>query len=374
MRLIQRLLSAMSWVEGQGATIEEWWFGRVPQRFPGKAYHTVWDGMNFFYLPQWLSPEARLALAFFREGLSLRSTAYQFLSFYKIINLKFDGGDNQKAWIKRTLPQIASSSRSQAAIDRVRSIQTMSPPIAMEDCLYGSCRCAIAHAGINRSTFDPEDPNDERRLRGDLPLIKALAVEVIRSQFGVPTKSEVWNRAPYRLEGFRWYIGETAHETLKAGGSLGRRSVPIPHAIDVRTRGSRQLHHFSRMIPRVVAAREGRIEFHLDSTNDAIGLDARLDFANNELRFDPLQNLYGLDDGSASAAGAIAELHQFQKEMIGNGSIELWHSDDALCLAIGEEFVPVNAFSNPAGSDKLIQQWRTIEQSRSADSAAHTPR
>ena len=48
------------------------------------------------YLPDPIDKKARLALAFYREGMSLENVAYSFLSFYKIINLHKPKADKQK--------------------------------------------------------------------------------------------------------------------------------------------------------------------------------------------------------------------------------------------------------------------------------------
>ena len=46
--------------------------------------------------------------------------------------------------------------------------------------LYESGRCAVAHA-FNRPLVDPDNPDDTQRLDADLPVIKALAEQMIES-------------------------------------------------------------------------------------------------------------------------------------------------------------------------------------------------
>lgn len=61
-------------------------------------------------LPDPQSSKAQLALALFREGLSLNHKGYSFLSYYKIINLRYHKGERQLKFIKRSLPLLKSKS------------------------------------------------------------------------------------------------------------------------------------------------------------------------------------------------------------------------------------------------------------------------
>lgn len=49
------------------------------------------------------------------------------------------------------------------------------------DYIYVSCRCAVAHANQIESTVNPDNVNDYRRITKDLPLIKEIAKDIIKS-------------------------------------------------------------------------------------------------------------------------------------------------------------------------------------------------
>ena len=55
--------------------------------------------------------------------------------------------------------------------------------------IYVSCRCAVAHAGQIENTVNPDDIDDYTRITKDLPLIKEVAKDIIKSgRFSMETK------------------------------------------------------------------------------------------------------------------------------------------------------------------------------------------
>ena len=63
------------------------------------AQAIVDDYFELNYVPDPADEKARLALAFYREGLTLNSVAYQCLSFFKILNITLANSKAQKDWI-----------------------------------------------------------------------------------------------------------------------------------------------------------------------------------------------------------------------------------------------------------------------------------
>jgi len=47
-----------------------------------------------------------------------------------------------------------------------------------------SCRCAVAHANT-KPVADPDDIQDLHRLSADIGIVKAIAEELIATQFGL---------------------------------------------------------------------------------------------------------------------------------------------------------------------------------------------
>src|SRR5690606_8715849 len=64
-----------------------------------------------------VSHEARMALAFYREGLGLNNIAYKCLSLFKVLNVGVGGGQEQIAWINILLPHVSEFAAKQHAAE-----------------------------------------------------------------------------------------------------------------------------------------------------------------------------------------------------------------------------------------------------------------
>jgi hypothetical protein len=97
---IFNLLSSLCWVQGRGALVEYWTGGSMPVPLSGFARSGInvllTDHFRSHYLPDVTDQKTRWALAFYREGLSIRHVPYAFLSFYKTINILYKAGTRQK--------------------------------------------------------------------------------------------------------------------------------------------------------------------------------------------------------------------------------------------------------------------------------------
>jgi len=77
------------------------------------------------------------------------------------------------------LPLLASDSAKQ----RLAALSRTEPSVGQY--LYGSCRCAVVHA-FNTPVVDPDDPDDDRRLDADLPIIRELAAIYMQRDLALP--------------------------------------------------------------------------------------------------------------------------------------------------------------------------------------------
>jgi methylamine utilization protein MauJ len=143
----------------------------------------IGDG-HFHYLPDPNDPKAKLALALYREGLSVNLMPYQFLGFFKVINILRDKGKDQQQWIREYLQHVTDKD----ALTRIAAIRTNGTDVA--EYLYGSGRCAVAHAFDQNNVVNPDDPADLIRLAEDLPVIRELARLAIEREFGVKSKRD----------------------------------------------------------------------------------------------------------------------------------------------------------------------------------------
>jgi hypothetical protein len=179
--IIRRFINALAWREQVPIREIDVIYGaplRVGTRIPDNFTTPRFDGAS---VPDPVGDKARLALAFYREGLVLRTVhiAYSFLSFFKVLNVKFPKGPEQITWIN----SVAGTLTSREATVRVAELTATEPDVGAY--LYGSGRCAVAHA-FSDPLIDPDDITDQQRLSRDLPVARSLAARLIQAEWGVP--------------------------------------------------------------------------------------------------------------------------------------------------------------------------------------------
>lgn len=185
--LINRFLSELAWSQSAGV---QYLFAvgsstdepiRVGKSDRFKFIAEPWQQL---YLPQPSDERALRALAVFREALSVNSVPYKFLGLFKILNIRYSSGDDQKRWINDNRDRITEL-RAKERLDALSSVTDLGAY------LYRQGRCAVAHA-FAEDVIDPDASTELRRLEDDVPLIKAFAEIMITSEFGIPTDSEFW--------------------------------------------------------------------------------------------------------------------------------------------------------------------------------------
>lgn len=170
--ILSRFLSRLAW-SINGGVVELFICGSNNPGHPGRlgrgtyersgwALVEPWD---YLYLPSANSPGADLALALFREGLSINSVPFAFLSYFKVLNISFSKGSAQKGWINANLSRVLYP----PALDRLRELAKSKPDVGAY--LYEQGRCAVAHAN-GTPLVNPDNYGDKRRLELDLPLMK----------------------------------------------------------------------------------------------------------------------------------------------------------------------------------------------------------
>ncbi len=191
---LSRFLSRLAW-SMNGGIVE---FSHVGTNIPNKpgrlrqgtyarsGWATV-DPPHSIYLPSVTSPDADLALALYREGLSVNSVPFGFLSLFKILNIRNASGPAQVEWINNNLHHIWYP----PAVDRIREIQVANQNVG--NYMYVQGRCAVAHAH-STPLINPDNDADRRRLNADFPLMKELAAHYIESELGVLSTSTFHKR------------------------------------------------------------------------------------------------------------------------------------------------------------------------------------
>lgn len=182
--LINRFLSVLSWCDDQPMENRYGWSGSpVPVAIP-KETRISGSSIAFpFYRDIEPSEKTRLALALFREARTVNSTPFEFLSYFKILNIfwkdKYSNGQNAIIeGIRSLIPNLTDD----LAIQRLKTLHASESNVPKY--LYESGRCAIAHAFAD-PIVDPDDVSDLRRLSQDLHIIKTIAEHLISAELGV---------------------------------------------------------------------------------------------------------------------------------------------------------------------------------------------
>ena len=182
--IINRFLSILSWCDNQAMENLYGWSGNpVPVAVPLKK--RIVGSSMYFIFDRGIEddPRAKLALALYREGLTINSKPFQFLSYFKILNIfwqdKFKKGKNE---LIEGLREYLEKLKYKLAVERSKKIEEEGHDVA--DYLYKSCRCAIAHAYAD-PIVDPDDVKDLRRLSEDIYIIKEIAELLITNELGI---------------------------------------------------------------------------------------------------------------------------------------------------------------------------------------------
>jgi hypothetical protein len=352
---VRQFMSALAWVERNHVTETTTGGGSVPMGVSTKnmARH-VNPHFRVDYLPEPNSEKQRLALALYREAVGVNSVPYAVLGFFKILNVVFGKGAEQERWINETLPAMENYS----ARERLEQLRASGEDVGRY--LYESGRCAVAHA-YSSPVVDPESPRDLRRLRADLPLIRALAEYAIEHDLGVKSRSTVWNEHLYELEGFRVLLGERVVADLKAGIVIASEEVPKLPPLSLRLRDRPRLPAFEGMQAEAVGVSDGVIAVRCVSRSGHLVAGVRLNIRDERLQFNPFDSSAVWDDGSSVAARARLDRVRFLREFIGNGELEIWDAQTAQVLSRCDPFIPVNVDIG-ATWDSLDELARAIEQ------------
>ena len=185
--LINRFLSILFWCDDVPMENLYGFSGSAePVAIPRDTTRTcgVCIGGYLFYRDLAPDPKAKLALALYRETLTVNSVPFSFLSYFKILNIfwkdkyKKNGSNELIEGIKKMLPKL----NDPEAVGRIKQLSKNQPDITKY--LYESGRCAVAHA-YSRPLVDPDDIDDRMRLSQDIWIIKAIAEELIESELKI---------------------------------------------------------------------------------------------------------------------------------------------------------------------------------------------
>ncbi len=336
LHLLRRFLSSLTWVEG----------GHLREIMVTGGSHPIGVGkgpmarlinpkFRVDYLPGPADTKARLALALYREALGLDSVPYQFLGFYKIINICHKDGTAQKAWINNKVDKL----EDHIALQRLTELRQKGEDVG--NYLYESGRCAMAHA-FSDSIIDPDNPEDTKRLAEDLRLMKALAAYAVEHELGVRSVGTIWHEHLYELEGFHGLLGGDVLAMLKSKQALTLEEIPSLPRLSVRLRDYALFGAFENLRAKPVAAESGRLILRCVSDDELLDAALGLNFAGERLEFDPVHGVAIYDDGSVISAEKALHRVRLVQGLYSNGQLEVWDSEQEILLGRCDPFIPVN--------------------------------
>jgi hypothetical protein len=215
--LVLRFVSVLGWFKRGYVDVAGFAWGTRPFRY-GHQRNTYTDltqggrhGFDCNHMPIIEDDRIRQALAFWREGRRLRNVheAYSFLSFFKVIESQFSAKE-RVAWIEANLDLLAGKAAARVAELRTEGVN-------VNEHIYSSGRCAVAHASIGGDIVDPDIPADRRQIRDDLVIIEALAQRFLAVDGAVPDEMVLY-RERDRLTPWHPLMLSEGLSRLKAGG------------------------------------------------------------------------------------------------------------------------------------------------------------
>jgi hypothetical protein len=333
---ITRFLSALNWVSSGSLRITYWLGGGRPVR--SKDTKGMKYTARFFrvtYLPTNLNNEQLLALALLREGDGLSHThyGYSFLSYYKIINLVKKNGEKQKRWIRNNLGDLKGDTEK-----RVNEINNDGENV--EDYLYHSCRCALAHAGVD-PTVNPDDANDSVRLYKDLPLIRQLAVRMIESHFSIKTDSTVYKQHIYETSGFKKLIGNDIVSEILSTDAISRKRIKIGRKISIRQWCDKRYGVFDSLSIKATKIHNGVIFFSCFNEDLTFKIPLIVDLSDDRIYLEIEDAEISTNDEKTQLQYRI-DWNKFFRDFVGNGQLEIFLEDDESLLGRKDANIPVN--------------------------------
>lgn len=305
------------------------------------------------HLPVIESDQVRKALAFLREGRRLERVhePYSFLSFFKVIESQFESKE-RIAWVEKNLDLVTE----ERAVKRINELRGHG--INVNEHLFDSGRCAVAHASVSGNIVDPDKPADRKRIGADLDIIAALANRYIKVDAGVPDEMELYTTRD-RTAPWHALMTPGAVAALKEGGHIEKPDDLDKlegAAVSVRLWPDAPAEQFEAMRLLPVGSGDGVVKFIALSARGTIVLVFAMDVAKG--RVHTLLNESGMRAGVEIAAQDVEDYTRYFHSVIGNRTVELTieGAEPVDC----EVVIPVNVI--PRAPEEAVAQ--ALEQFR----------
>lgn len=211
--------------------------------------------------------------------------------------------------------------------------------------LFKSGRCAIAHA-TGQPVINPDDPRDALRLYRELPVVREMAIRAIEERFGIATRSTEYAKHLYELRGWKELLGEPLVSAVLAGQEPQPEQVINLPSIHVRLRESPTYKPLENMVPKQIEVRDQQLFVIYQSPDGLAEIRFVLALAEERLKFDVYEGIYGHDDGSVAAAEYRRDTQRFFRDYMLNGELQFWNAENDELLSRLDAFLPLNVMIN----------------------------
>lgn len=313
------------------------------------------------HMPVIEDDQVRKALAFLREGRRLRHVhePYSFLSFFKVIESQFTSKDRVD-WVGKNLDALEGEAAK-------RVVELRAAGINVNDHLFQSGRCAVAHASVGGNIIDPDIPADRERIAADLDIIAALADRYIKVDAGVPDEMDLY-KSRDRIAPWHALMTPQALAALKAGGhvekveELGKLEGAT---VSVRLWPDPPAKQFQAMTLLPLESGGGVVKFIALSARETIVLVFAMDVANG--RMHTVLKEGGMRSGVKITEEDVEDYTRYFHSVIGNRIVELVIEGAELIDC--EVVIPVNIFPR-APEEAVAQALEQFRRSRGQPPAA----
>ncbi len=323
---VYRFTSVLSWFMGGFVDVSGYIWGNRPSLYgnPRTVFSTLGIAgektFNCNHMPLIDSENIRKALAFWREGQRLYDVhpSYSFLSFYKVIESQFLDPRKRVEWVKVNLDKLTNQAAK-------RVFELRSAGVDVNNHLYQSGRCAIAHASVDGTIVDPDNPSDKRRLNDDLIVIKELARIYIDEELNVPTSRSLY-QSRNRLAPWAQMLSIDLLDTSSKGKQVTEISGFKGQEVSVGLWPDGAISGLERMRVNCESSSQAMIKLELINDSKTILLIFYLDYKNGRVHTALKESGLVFNETKPSKADAEAFATFFYK-VLGNGIAELTIND-----------------------------------------------
>jgi len=338
-KVILEFASALAWLEGGKLEVVHWTGGDRPRSMGIMRNNGISNYLDPEHIPQYLSDNAKTALAFFREGISLENPFYSFFSLYKAFTIAISDKKHRGVWMNANKGNIDDH----LAIKRLNELEFEGCDVG--EYLYSGCRHAIVHAD-EEPFVNPDLSEDLIEISKNLSLIRNYVELALEESFGIKRLKIIYKEHLYELNGFKDIVDSEVYSTLKAGGVLGQDlTFNIPDNLRFVARRNQDFYVLEPFNADAYSLIEGDVILQFRSTNKLIKIRIYLDFQNEKLRFDPLRDFDIVSNRSdhTEINYEITTL-EFKRCILSNGVLEIWDTNHR--LGCSGAYVPINAMVN----------------------------